>query len=140
MLLKQPRSFRWKRAFKQKIMCTTKTKKLTSPHFGFFGIKVLETGKLQYHQIESIRRILIRFCKKSSKLWFHPIFSVSLTKKPSEVRMGKGKGKFDRWVANVIAGQILIELENVSPLKAGILFKKICNKSPIKLCFLRRIL
>lgn len=52
--------------------------------------------------------------------------------------MGKGKGKFDRWVSNVIAGQMLLEIENLSILKAGILFKKICNKAPIKLCFLRR--
>lgn len=139
MLLKQPRFFKWKKAFKQKITCSSTTKKLIIPKFGSFGVKALESGKLQYHQIESMRRVLIRFCKKTSKLWFHPIFSVSLTKKPSEVRMGKGKGKLDSWVANVISGQILIEIENLSAEKAGVLFRKIANKAPIKLCFTRRL-
>src|SRR5690348_11078019 len=103
MLLSRPRFFKFKRPFKMKLKNNVITRTQTAANFlyGSFGIKALATCKLQYHHIEAIRRILLRPCKYTSKIWFRVSFDTPITGKPQEARMGKGKGKLKYYVCAI---------------------------------------
>ncbi|MCM8780044.1 MAG: 50S ribosomal protein L16, partial [Candidatus Omnitrophica bacterium] len=77
--------------------------------FGEFGLKALENGWIKNNQIESVRVILARQLRRGGKLWIRIFPDKSITKKPAEVRMGKGKGEVDRWVCVVKRGKVLFE-------------------------------
>lgn len=82
--------------------------------FGSFGLKGLEPGRITSNQIESARVAITRYLKREGKLWIRIFPDKPITKKPAEVRMGKGKGSPEYWVAVSKPGRILFELEGVS--------------------------
>jgi large subunit ribosomal protein L16 len=91
-----------------------------------------QSGRLTASQIESARRIIAKRVKKIGTYKIHVIHSTAVTKKPSEVRMGKGKGAIDHYIARVKAGQILLSIQGVSPELAKSLFKKVQYKLPVQ--------
>jgi len=107
--------------------------------FGEFGLKVLENGWLKNTQIEAVRVILTRQLHKGGKLWIRVFPDKSITKKPAEVRMGKGKGELDHWVAVVKRGRILFELGGVPEEYARQCFRLAAYKLPFKTKFITRI-
>lgn len=106
--------------------------------FGEFGLKSLENGWLKNTQIEAIRVILARQLHKGGKLWIRTFPDKSITKKPAEVRMGKGKGELDHWVAVVKRGRILFELGGVPQDYALQCFRLAAYKLPFKTKFIVR--
>lgn len=106
--------------------------------FGEFGLKAIENGWLKNTQIESVRVILARQLHKGGKLWIRVFTDKSITKKPAEVRMGKGKGDIDHWVAVVKRGKILFELGGVPEEYARQCFRLGAYKLPIKTKFISR--
>jgi large subunit ribosomal protein L16 len=106
--------------------------------FGEFGLKLLENGWLKNTQIEAVRVILARQLHKGGKLWIRAFPDKSITKKPAEVRMGKGKGEIDHWVAVVKRGRILFELGGVPEEYARQCFRLAAYKLPFKTRFITR--
>jgi large subunit ribosomal protein L16 len=85
----------------------------TSISFGSFGLKTLETGLISARQIESARRAMTRYIQRGGKIWIRIFPDKSMTKKGSEVPMGKGKGTVDHFVAVVKPGRIMFEMDGV---------------------------
>ena len=106
--------------------------------FGEFGLKVLENGWIKNTQIEAVRVILARQLHKGGKLWIRIFPDKSITKKPAEVRMGKGKGELDHWVAVVKRGRILFELGGVPEEYAKQCFRLAAYKLPLRTKFVTR--
>lgn len=106
--------------------------------FGEFGLKALENGWIKNTQIEAVRVILARQLHKGGKLWIRVFTDKSITKKPAEVRMGKGKGELDHWVAVVKRGKILFELGGVPQEYAKQCFRLAAYKLPMKTKFITR--
>jgi large subunit ribosomal protein L16 len=107
--------------------------------FGEFGLKSLENGWLKNTQIEAVRVILARQLHKGGKLWVRVFPDKSITKKPAEVRMGKGKGELDHWVAVVKRGRVLFELGGVPAEYARQCFRLVAYKLPFKTKFITRL-
>jgi len=106
--------------------------------FGEFGLKILENGWIKNTQIEAVRVILARQLHKGGKLWIRIFPDKSITKKPAEVRMGKGKGELDHWVAIVKRGRILFELGGVPEEYAKQCFRLAAYKLPMRTKFVTR--
>jgi large subunit ribosomal protein L16 len=107
-------------------------------NFGEFGLKSLENGWLKNTQIEAVRVILARQLHKGGKLWIRVFPDKSITKKPAEVRMGKGKGELDHWVAVIKRGRILFELGGVQQDYAKQCFRLAAYKLPLRTKFITR--
>jgi large subunit ribosomal protein L16 len=106
--------------------------------FGEFGLKTLENGWIKNTQIESVRVILARQLNKGGKMWIRIFPDHSITKKPAEVRMGKGKGDLDHWVAVVKRGRVLFELGGVQEEYARRCFRLAAHKLPLRTKFVTR--
>jgi len=106
--------------------------------FGEFGLKLLENGWIKNTQIEAVRVILARQLHKGGKLWIRIFPDKSITKKPAEVRMGKGKGELDHWVAVVKRGRIIFELGGVQEEYAKACFRLAAYKIPLRTKFVTR--
>lgn len=100
--------------------------------FGMYGIKTIECGLIKASQIESTRKALVRKTKRVGSLWIRIFPDIPVTKKPIEVRMGKGKGVVDHWLCKVKAGRILFELDGISKTQATEAFEYAKAKLPIK--------
>ncbi len=107
--------------------------------FGEFGLKVLQNGWIKNTQIEAVRVIIARQLHRGGKLWIRIFPDKSITKKPAEVRMGKGKGDLDHWVAVIKRGRILFELGGVPQEYARQCFRLAAYKLPLKTKFVTRI-
>ena len=106
--------------------------------FGEYGLKAVERGRLTARQIESARRAITRHVKRGGKIWIRIFPDVPVTKKPIEVRMGKGKGNVEYWVAKVRPGFVMYEMEGVTEDIAREAFKLASAKLPIKTAFVAR--
>lgn len=100
--------------------------------FGSFGLKALENGRITSRQIESARIAMTRHMKREGAVWIRIFPDKPVTKKPQEVRMGKGKGAHDHWVALVQAGRIMFELDGVTSQVAKEALELAAQKLPIK--------
>ena len=100
--------------------------------FGSFGLKALENGRITSRQIESARIAMTRHMKREGAVWIRIFPDKPVTKKPQEVRMGKGKGAHDHWVALVQPGRIMFELDGVSTQVANEALQLAAQKLPIK--------
>ena len=100
--------------------------------FGSFGLKALEAGWITSRQIESARIAISRRVRKVGRLWIRIFPDKSITKKPAETRMGKGKGSPEYWVAVVKPGRILFEIEGLNEKEAEETFRLCAHKLPIK--------
>jgi large subunit ribosomal protein L16 len=107
--------------------------------FGEFGLKVLENGWIKNTQIEAVRVILARQLHRGGRLWIRCFPDKSITKKPAEVRMGKGKGELDHWVCSVKRGRVLFELGGVLEEFARQSFRLAAYKLPLKTKFITRV-
>jgi large subunit ribosomal protein L16 len=106
--------------------------------FGEFGMKATGRGRLTARQIEAARRTITRKVKRGGKLWIRVFPDKPITKKPLEVRQGKGKGNVEYWVALVQPGSVLYEIEGVSEELAREAFALAAAKLPIKTTFVTR--
>jgi len=106
--------------------------------FGDFGLKVLENGWITARQIEASRVAMTRFVKRGGKIWVRVFPDKPITKKPTEVRMGKGKGNPEAWVAVVKAGRVLFEMEGVALDVAKEAMRLASHKLPLKTRFVER--
>lgn len=106
--------------------------------FGSFGIKSLEPGRITARQIEAARIAMTRAMKREGQVWIRVFPDKPITKKPAEVRMGKGKGAPELWVAPVKPGRILFEAEGVSMETAKEALRLAAQKLPIVTKFIVR--
>ena len=100
--------------------------------FGSFGLKAMEPGWITSRQIEAARIAISRKVRKVGRMWIRIFPDKSITKKPAETRMGKGKGSLDYWIANIKPGRILFEIEGVDRSMAEEAFRNASHKLPIK--------
>jgi large subunit ribosomal protein L16 len=100
--------------------------------FGTFGLKALESGCISARQIEAVRQAITRKTKRGGKVWIRIFPDLPITSKPIEVRMGKGKGNVDHWVARIAAGSILFELDGIPEKLARAALKTGAGKLPVK--------
>lgn len=110
----------------------------SSVSFGEFGLKSISRGRLTARQIESGRRTITRHIKRGGKIWIRIFPDKPITKKPLEVRMGKGKGSVEYWVAQIRPGMMLFELQGVSEELAREAFTLAAAKLPLKTMFTAR--
>ena len=106
--------------------------------FGEYALKATTRGQVTARQIEAARRTITRKVKRGGKLWIRVFPDVPITKKPIEVRMGKGKGNVEYWVAKVQPGRVLYEIEGVSEEMAREAFKLAAAKLPVRTTFVNR--
>jgi len=110
----------------------------SSVSFGEYGLKSVSRGRITARQIEAARRTITRHVKRSGKMWIRIFPDKPITKKPLEVRMGKGKGSVEFWVAQVKPGTMLYEIQGVSEDLARQAFDLAAAKLPIKTTFVAR--
>ncbi len=108
--------------------------------FGTFGIQALEKGRITAKQIETIRRAITGFMKRKGKVWIRIFPDFPISQKPSEVRMGKGKGNVSYWVANVKPGKILYEVAGADTKVIENALKNATAKFPISVKIIKRLL
>ena len=106
--------------------------------FGEFGLKSLGRGRLTARQIEAARRAMTRHVKRGGKIWIRVFPDKPITKKPLEVRQGKGKGNVEYWVAQIQPGRMLYEMEGVPEDEAREAFSLAAAKLPFKTAFVKR--
>lgn len=110
----------------------------TEVSFGSFGLKAVGRGRLTARQIEAARRAMTRHIKRQGKIWIRVFPDKPITNKPLEVRMGKGKGSVEYWVAEIQPGKVLYEMEGVSEELAREAFNLAARKLPFKTTFVTR--
>ncbi|MBI1392605.1 MAG: 50S ribosomal protein L16 [Alphaproteobacteria bacterium] len=111
----------------------------TELNFGSFGLKAMEPERVTARQIEATRRAITRAMKRAGRVWIRIYPDVPVSAKPTEVRMGKGKGSVDRWVAKVKPGRIMFEIDGVSEALAREALTLGAAKLPIKTRIVSRI-
>ena len=111
----------------------------TSLNFGMYGLKALEPERVTARQIEAARRAITRAMKRAGRVWIRVFPDVPVSKKPTEVRMGKGKGAPEFWAARVAPGRIMFEIDGVPQNIAREAFELAAAKLPIKTRFIERI-
>ena len=107
--------------------------------FGEYGLKATEPERLTARQIEAARRALTRHMKRAGRVWIRVFPDVPVSKKPIEIRMGKGKGTPEYWVCRVKPGRIMFEVDGVPETVAREAFALAAAKLPIKTRFVARI-
>lgn len=110
----------------------------SSVSFGEYGLKAIGRGRLTARQIEAGRRAITRHVKRGGKIWIRVFPDKPISEKPLEVRMGKGKGSVEYWVAQIQPGRVLYEIEGVSEELAREAFSLAAQKMPIATTFVKR--
>ncbi|MBA4782383.1 MAG: 50S ribosomal protein L16 [Rhizobiales bacterium] len=111
----------------------------TDLNFGAFGLKALEPERITARQIEAARRAMTRHMKRAGRVWIRIFPDVPVSSKPTEVRMGKGKGSPDFWAARVKPGRVMFEMDGVPETVAREALRLAAMKLPIKTRFVQRI-
>jgi large subunit ribosomal protein L16 len=132
-----PKRTKFRKQFKGRISGTAKGG--TTLTFGSFGLKALEPERVTARQIEAARRAMTREMKRQGRVWIRVFPDVPITKKPTEVRMGKGKGAVELWAAKVAPGRIMFELDGVTEAVAREALRLAAAKLPIRTRFVARI-
>jgi large subunit ribosomal protein L16 len=133
----QPKKTKFRKAFKGRIHGTATSGATLA--FGQFGLKALEPERVTARQIEAARRALTRFMKRAGRVWIRVYPDVPVSKKPIEVRMGKGKGTPELWVCRVKPGRILFEVDGITQAIAKEALTLAAAKLPVKTRFIERI-
>ena len=133
----QPIRTKFRKAFKGRIHGVATSGATLA--FGQYGLKALEPERVTARQIEAARRALTRFMKRSGRVWIRVFPDVPVSKKPIEIRMGKGKGTPELWVTRVKPGRILFEIDGVTNQTAREALDLAAAKLPIKTRFVARI-
>ena len=132
----QPARTKYRKAHKGRIH--GKASRCDKLNFGEYGIKALQPERIISNQIEAARVALTRHMKRTGKVWTRIFPNIPVSKKPVEVRMGKGKGAPEFWVCRVKPGRILFEVDGVTETVAKIALYKASAKLPIKTKFIKR--
>jgi large subunit ribosomal protein L16 len=132
-----PKRTKYRKAFKGRIHGEAKS--ATQLDYGSFGLKALEPERITARQIEAARRAISRHMKRQGRLWIRMFPDVPVSKKPAEVRQGKGKGSVEYWVCRVKPGRVIFEVEGVSEEIAREAFRLASAKLPIKTKFIARL-
>ena len=132
----QPKRTKFRKQFKGRIHGLAKGG--TSINFGSYGLKATEPERITSRQIEAARRALTRHMKRQGRVWIRVFPDIPVTAKPIEVRMGKGKGSVDRWVAKVKPGRIMFEVDGVAEDVAKEALRLAAMKLPVKCRFITR--
>ena len=135
--MRQPKRTKFRKAFKGQIRGNSKAG--FSLAFGEFGLKALEPERVTARQIEATRRAITREMKRQGKVWIRVFPDVPVSKKPTEVRMGKGKGTPEFWAAKVKPGRIMFEIDGVPADIAREALRLGAAKLPIKTRFVARL-
>jgi large subunit ribosomal protein L16 len=133
----QPKRTKFRKQFKGRIRGTSKG--AIELNFGAFGLKALEPERVTARQIEAARRAITRHMKRSGRVWIRAFPDIPVSKKPTEVRMGKGKGTPEFWAARVKPGRIMFEIDGVSVETAREALALGAAKLPIRTRFVQRI-
>ncbi len=100
--------------------------------FGSFGLKAMEEARIKSNQIEAARKVVSRSVGKTGRLWIRIFPDMPYTQKPAEVKLGKGKGDLQGYVAAVLPGRVLFEVDGVSEVVAKEALRKAGTKLPLK--------
>ncbi|MEO0619254.1 MAG: 50S ribosomal protein L16 [Pseudomonadota bacterium] len=133
----QPKRTKFRKMHKGRIKGNAKGG--TELNFGSFGLKALEPERVTARQIEAARRAMTRQMKRVGRVWIRIFPDVPVTKKPTEVRMGKGKGSVEFWAAKVKPGRIMFEIDGVSEPVAREALSLAAAKLPIKTRIVKRL-
>ncbi len=133
----QPKRTKFRKQFKGRIHGASKGG--TELNFGAYGLKAMEPERVTARQIEAARRAITRHMKRAGRVWIRIFPDLPVTSKPTEVRMGKGKGGVDFWAARVAPGRIMFELDGVPEDVAREALRLGASKLPIKTRFIQRI-
>ncbi len=106
--------------------------------FGEFGLKAVTRGRLTARQIEAARRAMTRHIKRGGRIWIRIFPDKPISRKPAEVRMGNGKGNPEYWVAEIVPGKVLYEMDGVDEAMAKEAFRLAAAKLPILTSFVQR--
>ena len=133
----QPKKTKFRKQFKGRISGAAKGG--FELDFGAYGLKALEPERITARQIEAARRALTRHMKRAGRVWIRVYPDVPVTSKPTEVRMGKGKGATDYWAAKVKPGRIVFEIDGVPLDIAREALALAAAKLPIRTRFVQRV-
>jgi len=126
----QPKKTKFRKSFKGRLHGNAKGG--TELNFGSYGLKAMEPERVTARQIEAARRAIQRHLRRQGRLWIRIFPDLPVSKKPAEVRQGKGKGSVEYWAARVKPGKIMFELDGVSGELAAGAFERAAMKLPIK--------
>tara|TARA_B000000437_G_C11608157_1_gene290205 strand:+ start:179 stop:586 length:408 start_codon:yes stop_codon:yes gene_type:complete len=132
----QPTRSKYRKAHKGRIH--GKASRVTTLNYGAYGLKAMQPERVIGKQIEAARVALTRHMERSGKVWSRVFPNIPVSKKPTEVRMGKGKGSPEYWACRVKPGRILFEVDGVSEEVAREALYKASAKLPIKTKFIKR--
>ena len=132
----QPKKTKFRKAFKGRIHGNAKGG--TSLNFGSYGLKAMEPERITARQIEAARRAISRAIKRQGRLWIRVFPDVPVSSKPAEVRMGKGKGAVEYWVAEIQPGKVLYEMEGVDEAVAREAMALAAAKLAVRTTFVKR--
>jgi len=133
----QPKKTKFRKAHKGRIHGNAKGG--TALNFGAFGLKAQAPARVTARQIEAARRAITRHMKRQGRVWIRIFPDVPVTKKPTEVRMGKGKGSVEFWAARVKPGRIIFEIDGVAPDVAQQALLLGASKMPMSCKFIQRL-
>ena len=133
----QPKRTKFRKAHKGRIHGNSKGG--TQLNFGSYGIKALEPDRINARQIEAARRAITRHMKRAGRVWIRIFPDLPISSKPTEVRMGKGKGSPEYWAARVAPGRVMFEIDGVSEPIAREALRLGAMKLSIKTKFIQRI-
>jgi len=131
-----PKRTKFRKAFKGRIHGQAKGG--TDLTFGQYGLKTTEPERITARQIEAARRAMTRHMKRQGRVWIRIFPDLPVTKKPTEVRMGKGKGSVEFWAAKVKPGRIMFEIDGVTEVVAREALRLAAMKLPVKCRFVQR--
>ena len=132
-----PKRTKFRKQFKGRIHGNAKGG--TDLNFGSYGLKAMEPDRITARQIEAARRAMTRHIKRQGKIWIRIFPDTPVSKKPLEVRQGKGKGSVEFWAAKVKPGRIMFEMEGVNENLAREALSLAAAKLPIKTKFVVRV-
>lgn len=135
--MQQPKRTKFRKMHKGRIHGNAKGG--TQLNFGSYGLKALEPERVTARQIEAARRAMTRHMKRAGRVWIRIFPDVPVSKKPTEVRMGKGKGSPEFWACKVKPGRIMFEIDGVPLDVAQGAMERAAAKLPIKTKFVTRI-
>ena len=132
----QPARTKYRKAYKGRIHGYASRGQILN--YGAYGLKAMQPDRIMSKQIEAARVSLTRYMKRTGKVWLRIFPNIPVSKKPTEVRMGKGKGAPEFWACRVKPGRIIFEIDGVSESVARVALYKASTKLPIKTKFIKR--
>lgn len=132
----QPKRTKFRKQFKGRLGGSAH--RGSSVAFGEFALKATTRGRMTSREIEAARRAMTRYVKRGGQIWIRVFPDVPVTAKPLEVRMGSGKGNVEYWVAKVLPGKVLFEMEGISEDTAREAFRLAASKLSVATQFVKR--